>query len=64
MKINYCADYDNMSKLATSLIMDEIDKKKDILFCAATGNSPIGLYNALKDKAVKDKSFFEIKVYV
>ncbi len=58
MKINYCSDYDQMSKLAASLIIDEIDKKKDLLLCAATGHSPMGLYDALKDKAVKDKSIF------
>ncbi len=44
MKIHYCENYESMSKLAAQLVIDEVQIKKDLLFCAATGNSPTGMY--------------------
>lgn len=54
MKITYCKDYQAMSKLAAQLVMDEVQLKKDLLFCAATGNSPTGMYAEM----AKNKSLF------
>jgi len=54
MKITYCKDYQAMSKLAAQLVMDEVQLKKGLLFCAATGNSPTGMYAEM----AKNKSLF------
>jgi len=59
MNITYCPDYQSMSQLASSLVLSEIRKKKNLLFCAATGNSPAGLYQELANKSSKDQDFFK-----
>jgi galactosamine-6-phosphate isomerase len=51
-------DYDRLSAAAAALVVSEVEKKKDLLLCAATGNSPKGLYDALAGKAKADRGFF------
>lgn len=48
-----------MSTQASALVIAEIEKKKDLLLCAATGNSPMGLYGELARKAEADRRLFE-----
>ena len=55
MKISYLENYDSLSQYAAKLVMDEVQLKKDLLFCAATGNSPTGMYAEMS----KNKSMFE-----
>ena len=55
MKISYLENYDSLSQYAAKLVMDEVQLKKDLLFCAATGNSPTGMYAEM----AKNKSLFE-----
>jgi len=50
MNITYCKDYHSMSLLASAMVLSEIEKKKKLLLCAATGNSPEGLYKELVNK--------------
>ena len=50
MKIIYCKDYQSMSRMASQFVIDEILLKKDLLFCAATGNSPTGMYAEMANK--------------
>lgn len=57
MNITYCNDYDHLSELASSIVIEEVSRKKDLLLCAATGNSPTGLYKQLS-KLAKDSDFF------
>ena len=47
MKIIICKNYDEISKVASNLICDEINKKPDITLGLATGSSPIGTYKEL-----------------
>jgi glucosamine-6-phosphate isomerase len=54
MKITYLENYDSLSQYASKLVMDEVQVKRDLLFCAATGNSPTGMYA----KMAKNKSLF------
>ena len=58
MNITYCQDYDHLSQLAGSFVIDEISLNKDLLLCAATGHSPKGFYQQLSSHAQKDKNFF------
>jgi galactosamine-6-phosphate isomerase len=59
VNILYCEDYESVSVQAGSLVIAEIKKKKNLLLCAATGNSPIGLYNELVKKSETDRALFE-----
>lgn len=54
MKINAVANYQELSVLASSFIVDEIKQNPDLLFCAATGGSPTGMYAEM----AKQKSLF------
>lgn len=58
MKILYCDDYESVSLQAASLVIAEITQKRSLLLCAATGNSPIGLYDRLVRKAATDRALF------
>ncbi|MCL6259294.1 6-phosphogluconolactonase [Aquiflexum sp. TKW24L] len=55
MKITYLENYDSLSQYAAKLVMDEVQLKRDLLFCAATGNSPTGMYAEM----AKNKSLFD-----
>lgn len=54
MQITQCTDYQKMSSQAASLVLEEIQKKPDLLLCAATGSSPEGLYGELARRATSD----------
>lgn len=47
MKIIICKDYNEISKTASKLICDEINKNPSITLGLATGSSPIGTYKEL-----------------
>lgn len=47
MKIIPCSDYDDMSLRASALIVSDLSENPGRLLCAATGNSPRGLYGNL-----------------
>lgn len=59
MNVVYCKDYGSMSVQAGALVMSEIERKKNLLLCAATGTSPIGLYNELRKKSETDGALFD-----
>jgi galactosamine-6-phosphate isomerase len=48
MNIRYFKDYDAMSQAAAQLVYAAIQAKPNLLLCAATGNSPTGLYLELQ----------------
>jgi putative deaminase/isomerase len=58
MLITYCSDYQEMSGNAASLVLEEIQKKPDLLLCAATGSSPVGLYAELAATADREPELF------
>jgi galactosamine-6-phosphate isomerase len=58
MQITYCKDYQEMSKLASGLVLEEIIKKPGLLLCAATGSSPGGLYKNLAVIAGRERQLF------
>ncbi|TFH26535.1 MAG: galactosamine-6-phosphate isomerase [Bacteroidia bacterium] len=47
MQIIPCENYQEMSTLAADLVQEELVKKPKLLFCAATGSSPAGLYEEM-----------------
>jgi galactosamine-6-phosphate isomerase len=62
MKITYCNDYQAMSKMAAQLVIDEVLLKKELLFCAATGNSPTGMYAEMANKYAYFKDMRVVKM--
>ena len=48
-----------MSVQAAALVIAEIEKKNDLLLCAATGDSLIGLYDELARESETDRALFE-----
>lgn len=47
-----------MTAAAVAIVLAEIERKPDLLLCAATGSSPTGLYQALAGKARTDRALF------
>jgi galactosamine-6-phosphate isomerase len=58
MKIHYCTDYWEMSVLGAELVHREIEITPNLLFCAASGNSPSGLYACMEAKYQDSPDFF------
>jgi len=50
MNIHYVKDYESLSKQAAGIVEQEASKKSNLLFCAATGNSPTGMYAEMAKK--------------
>ncbi|MDZ7605953.1 MAG: galactosamine-6-phosphate isomerase [Cyclobacteriaceae bacterium] len=59
MNITWFDDYDLMSESAASIIYDEIRERRKLVLCAATGNSPRGLYKRLVDYHYHEPSLFD-----
>ncbi len=58
MRIHYCSGYEEMSRLAYETIVSGLQKNPDQLMCAATGNSPIGVYEKLERAYEDDPDLF------
>jgi galactosamine-6-phosphate isomerase len=58
MKLIRCADYERMSKAAAECVSEVLARKRDAVLCAATGNSPTGLYRELARAAQVDSGLF------
>lgn len=53
MKITYLDNYLALSQKAASIIAEEVGKNPSLLFCAATGGSPTGMYAEMaKNKSI------------
>ena len=53
MKITYLDNYSALSEKAAQLIGQEVQKNPELLFCAATGGSPTGMYAEMaKQKSI------------
>jgi galactosamine-6-phosphate isomerase len=59
MEIELCESYEELSLKASEVILQELEKKKDLLLCAATGNSPTGTYQLLGEKFKMYPEFFD-----
>lgn len=60
MKIELCETYEELSLKGCEIILQELEKKKDLLLCAATGNSPTGTYRLLGEKFKMFPEFFDL----
>jgi len=58
MKLIRCTGYEQMSKAAAECVTEVLAHKRDAVLCAATGNSPTGLYRELAHAAQVDPGLF------
>lgn len=59
MRIRYFDSYDAMSEVSAEMVMNSLKEKPDMMLCAATGNSPTGLYKELANSYQMDSSAFD-----
>lgn len=63
MNIHYCKNYEEMSQEGAMIVMREIERKSDLLFCVASGGSPTGLYQEMvKNFRFNADLFSELRV--
>jgi galactosamine-6-phosphate isomerase len=58
MKINVLDSYEEVSRHAASIITAQAEKNKELLICAATGNSPTRTYAVLQETNLKRPGLF------
>jgi galactosamine-6-phosphate isomerase len=58
MKVTKMDGYDALSREAASMIISELKKYKSALLCAATGGSPTGTYEQLKQSFILQQKLF------
>ncbi|MCZ2475060.1 glucosamine-6-phosphate deaminase [Aquirufa ecclesiirivi] len=58
MKIIPVKNYAELSEKASASIIQSVKEKPDLLFCAATGGSPTGMYAQMHQAHVADPSLF------
>lgn len=63
MKIIYTNNYEEMSKIAGELVVDEINSKRDCILGLATGSTPLGLYKYLIEQYEKGLDFSNISTF-
>ncbi|UZD23737.1 6-phosphogluconolactonase [Algoriphagus halophytocola] len=59
MKVYNCKSFEEMSLLGAELVHAEVEIKPDLLFCAASGSSPTGLYQLMEKRHLDSPDFFE-----
>jgi len=63
MNIQNLKNYEQMSNRAATIVLEEIEKKKDLLICAPTGSSPTGMYQSLAYAfKLKSEAFNELRI--
>lgn len=60
MKIEICESYEELSQKGSEVILKELERKKELLLCTATGNSPTGTYQLLGEKFKQYPEFFDL----
>jgi galactosamine-6-phosphate isomerase len=58
MKIEHYKNHEGISQRAVDLILAELLRKKDLMLCAATGNSPTRTYELLRQANEKKPGLF------
>lgn len=59
MKITYFDSYADLSLQAAQMIAHEVMNKPDLLFCAATGGSPTGMYAEMKKSEIASPGLYQ-----
>ena len=58
MHVVPCENYERLSAQAAARVTAEVERKRDLLLCPATGSSPTGLYRELAKRAESDPDLF------
>jgi galactosamine-6-phosphate isomerase len=59
MKIHVPDSYEDLSRQAADILIRQLEGKKDLLFCAATGNTPDGVYSLIKEEYQRRPELFD-----
>jgi glucosamine-6-phosphate deaminase len=59
MQIIVCKDYEEMSKRAAQIVIEDINKKEELSICLPTGSTPIGMYEKLAEAYSQGKVSFK-----
>lgn len=59
MNVVTCENYERLSEQAAAIVAAQLERKRGLVLCAATGNSPIGLYGELARRAAVDRQLFQ-----
>jgi len=63
MQLSYYSNYEELSKRAARVVLEEIRVQPGMLLCAATGSSPSGLYAALAAEAqIRPELFRQLRI--
>lgn len=64
MRVQYFDSFDAMSKVSADMVMKALNQKPNLMLCAATGNSPTGLYKELaKAYQANHSTFDQLQVF-
>ena len=58
MHVHTCESYERLSAHAAALVTADVERKRDLLLCPATGSSPTGMYRELARRAAADPELF------
>ncbi|HET7251995.1 MAG TPA: 6-phosphogluconolactonase [Gemmatimonadales bacterium] len=58
MNVVTCESYERLSAQAAAIVVAQLERRHGLVLCAATGNSPIGLYGELARRAAVDRELF------
>jgi len=59
MNIEYFQNQESLTQRGASIVLEEIRRKKDLLLCAATGESPRSIYDRLIRESKKEDQLFQ-----
>jgi len=63
MDLTCCTSYRELSLKASSLTLDELKQKPELLLCTATGSSPEGLYkNLVREAGIQADLFRQLRI--
>lgn len=64
MRVQYFDSYDAMCKVSAEMVMNTLKQKSNMMLCAATGNSPTGLYREMANAYEIDQSlFYQLRIF-
>lgn len=58
MNVEYFHDQESLSRRGASIVRTEIQRKNDLLLCAASGRSPYNIYEKMIRESEKDEHLF------
>jgi len=58
LHVHTCESYERLSAHAAALVAADVERKRNLLLCPATGSSPTGMYRDIAGRAAGDPELF------